>query len=42
MIKHSNPTIKKKDIENVLNCLITDEIGPRILVNEFEKKLTGY
>jgi dTDP-4-amino-4,6-dideoxygalactose transaminase len=42
LIKHSNPTIKKKDLENVLNCLITDEIAPGNLVKEFEDKLTGY
>ena len=42
LIKHSNPTIKKKDLENVLNCLITDEIAPGHLVSEFEDKLTSY
>ena len=42
LIKHSNPTIKKKDLENVLNCLITDEIARGNLVNEFEQKLIQY
>ncbi len=42
LIKHSNPTIKKKDLENVLKCLVSDNIGPGSLTQEFELKLLEY
>ncbi len=42
LIKHSNPTIKKKDLENVLNCLVSDYIAQGNIVHEFEHKLLEY
>ncbi len=42
LIPHSKPTIRKHELKNTLECMITDYIGPGNLVLEFEKKLATY
>jgi dTDP-4-amino-4,6-dideoxygalactose transaminase len=37
VIRHSRPTIRKKDLEAVLDCMVTDRIGPGQTVVAFER-----
>ena len=30
LIPHSKPTIRKNELQNTLNCMITDYIGPGV------------
>lgn len=42
MIIINKPTIVRKDLENVLNCLITEKLEEGELTKEFEKSISEY
>lgn len=42
MINYSRPTITKKDIISVLNCLLEEDLGKDDLITQFEKSLAQF
>lgn len=40
MIDYIKPTILRKDLEAVLDCMLTDEVGPGKLVKQFEMAIS--
>ncbi|HMB01379.1 MAG TPA: DegT/DnrJ/EryC1/StrS aminotransferase family protein [Spirochaetota bacterium] len=42
MIPFTRPTISKKDLENVLNCMVRDDVGEGEQTRKFEKKFSRF
>ena len=42
MIRHSRPTIRKKDLESALKVMISDNLATGDIIKEFEKTFANY
>lgn len=42
MIRHSRPTIRKKDLESALKVMISDNLATGDIIKEFEKSFANY
>ena len=42
MIRHSRPTIRKKDLESALKVMISDNLATGDIIKEFEKAFANY